>query len=101
MAEKDDTRTAAPPDCCARSVRCSRYTSAMHRYELVEDVASLSIRTVESEQSWTVGDRLLTGSDSLLIDEVTTPDEFGIARVVCKRIADFGAVTPLTPRTSG
>ena len=102
MAEKDDTRTAAPPDCCARSVRCSRYTSAMHRYELVvEDVASLSIRTVESEQSWTVGDRLLTGSDSLLIDEVTTPDEFGIARVVCKRIADFGAVTPLTPRGSG
>jgi hypothetical protein len=73
----------------------------MHRYELVvEDVASLSIRTVESEQAWTVGDRLVTGSDSLVIDEVTAPDEFGIARVVCKRIAGFGVVTSLTPRAS-
>ena len=74
----------------------------MHLYEVVvEDVASLSIRTVESEQSWTVGDRLVTGNDALVIDQVTAPDEFGIARVVCKRIADFGAVTPLTPRGSG
>ena len=101
MAEKDDTRTAAPPDCCEGSVRCSRYTSAMHRYELVvEDVASLSIRTVESEQSWTAGDRLLTGSDSLVIDEVTDADEFGIARVLCKRLPGSDAVTPITPPTS-
>jgi hypothetical protein len=73
----------------------------MHLYELVvEDVGSLSIRTVESEQSWTVGDRLVTGSDSLVIDEVTAPDEFGIARVVCKRIVDGAVVTALTPRAS-
>jgi hypothetical protein len=73
----------------------------MHLYELVvEDVGSLSIRTVESEQSWTVGDRLVTGSDSLVIDEVTAPDEFGIARVICKRIVDGGVVTALTPRAS-
>jgi hypothetical protein len=69
----------------------------MHRYELVvRDVGSLSIRTVESEQVWTAGDRLLTGSDSLVIDEVTDADEFGIARVVCKRLAGPGAPTPIT-----
>lgn len=73
----------------------------MHRYELVvDDVASLSIRTVESEQLWTVGDRLIAGSDSLVVDEVTAPDEFGLARVVCKRIGDVGVVTALTPRAS-
>ena len=73
----------------------------MHRYQLVvDDVASLSIQTVESEQLWTVGDRLVTGSDPLVIDEITAPDEFGIARVVCKLIADVDAVTALTPRAS-
>lgn len=69
----------------------------MHRYELVvRDVGSLSIRTVESEQPWTVGDRLLTGSGSLVIDEVTDADEFGIVRVLCKRLAGSD-VTPITP----
>jgi hypothetical protein len=73
----------------------------MHRYELVvRDVGSLSSRTVESEQSWTAGDRLLTGSDSLVIDEVTDADEFGIERVLCKRHSDSGAVTAITPPTS-
>ena len=72
----------------------------MHRYELVvRDVGSLSIRTVESEQPWTAGDRLLTGSDALVIDEVTDADEFGIERVLCKRLADSGEVTSITPRT--
>jgi len=73
----------------------------MHRYELVvRDVGSLSIRTVESEQPWTAGDRLLTSTDSLVIDEVTDADEFGITRVVCKRLADSGTVKSITPPTS-
>ncbi len=73
----------------------------MHRYELVvRDVGSLSIRTVESEQPWSAGDRLLTGSDALVIDEVTDADEFGIERVLCKRLSDSGAVTPITPPAS-
>jgi hypothetical protein len=72
----------------------------MHRYELVvRDVGSLSIRTVESEQRWTAGDRLVTGSDSLVIDEVTDADEFGITRVLCKRLADPGEVKSITPHT--
>ena len=72
----------------------------MHRYELVvRDVGSLSIRTVESEQPWTAGDRLVTDSDSLVIDEVTDADEFGIARVLCKRLSDSGEVKSITPDT--
>ena len=70
----------------------------MHRYELVvRDAASLSIRTFESEQRWAVGDRLLMGSDSLVIDEVTDINEFGVARVLCNRRAEDDAVKSIRP----
>lgn len=73
----------------------------MQYYELVvRDVASLSIRTIASEERWTPGDRFLSGSALLVIDEVMDIDEFGVVRVVCSRLDGSDPVSSIVPRRS-